>query len=59
MPEITINNEKCIFCGGCASVCPTGALEVRGTGLKFYPEKCIGCGLCVKVCPANAITLKK
>ena len=56
---IKIKHEGCIFCVGCASVCPTGALEAVGTRIKFYPEKCIQCGSCVRVCPAKVITLEK
>jgi NAD-dependent dihydropyrimidine dehydrogenase PreA subunit len=56
---ITIRHEGCILCAGCASVCPTGALELVGNRIVYYPEKCVDCGACVKVCPANVITLKK
>ncbi len=56
---IKIRHEGCILCAGCASVCPTGALELVGNRIKYYPEKCIKCGTCVKVCPASVITLEK
>lgn len=56
---IRIRDEGCILCAGCASVCPTGALELVGNRIEYYPEKCIKCGACVRVCPANVITLEK
>ncbi|MFH1221501.1 MAG: 4Fe-4S dicluster domain-containing protein [Candidatus Micrarchaeota archaeon] len=56
---IRIRHEGCILCAGCASVCPTGALELVGNKIEYYPEKCINCGACVKVCPAAVITLDK
>ncbi|MBN2477785.1 4Fe-4S binding protein [Candidatus Micrarchaeota archaeon] len=56
---IKIHHSGCILCAGCASVCPTGALELVGTRIKFYPEKCISCGACVRICPANVIELVK
>lgn len=56
---IRIRHEGCILCAGCASVCPTGALELVGNKIEYYPEKCIKCGTCVKVCPAGIIKLEK
>lgn len=56
---IKIKHQSCIQCAGCASVCPSGALELIGGKIKFYPEKCIQCGTCVRICPANVIELKK
>ncbi len=56
---ILIDHDECIFCGGCSSVCPASAIELRGTRVATYPEKCIDCGLCVKACPANVIEMFK
>ncbi|MGV8176462.1 MAG: 4Fe-4S dicluster domain-containing protein [Candidatus Bilamarchaeaceae archaeon] len=56
---IEIKHDGCISCAGCAAVCPSGALELVGTRIMFYPEKCIQCGMCVKVCPASVIRLTK
>ena len=56
---IEIKHAGCILCAGCASVCPAGALELVGTGIKYYPEKCINCGMCSKVCPANVVKFTK
>jgi ferredoxin len=52
---VEINHSRCIQCIGCASVCPTGAIELVGLRMVYHPEKCIHCGACARACPANAI----
>lgn len=49
--------EKCIHCGACTSVCPSGALVMNKDTweLEFTMDKCLLCGHCVKACPARAI----
>jgi len=53
-----INNKKCMRCGGCVSVCPFGALELK-EHIIFDEKLCNLCGICEKVCPINAIKVKK
>lgn len=53
-----IDKELCCYCGGCASVCPFSALELRETYMHVLDDKCKECGTCVKVCPVGAITVK-
>ncbi len=53
-----IDKKLCCYCGGCTSVCPFGALELRETYVVCDPEKCVECGTCVKVCPVGAIEVK-
>lgn len=45
--------EKCINCGKCADVCPTGAIQ-KGNLCETGNAVCIRCGACVKYCPQNA-----
>ena len=53
---IHIDDEKCIDCGACISLCPTDALSLdKEERLMFYYEKCIGCLLCLDSCPRFAI----
>ena len=54
---ITLDEERCVHCGACTSVCPSGALTLRRDdwSLVFAPEKCFACELCVKSCPVRAI----
>lgn len=57
--EISLDRDRCVDCGACTSVCPTGALYLdRNTfEVKLKPDQCIACGECVKACPRRAITL--
>jgi len=58
MDKITIDKSKCIYCGGCTSVCPVNALELMETYVLCDQDKCIKCSNCVKFCPVGAISLK-
>ncbi len=57
-----VNEDDCVSCGACISVCKYGAIEFRETpkGKKAYvnPVLCKGDGLCNPVCPTRAISLK-
>ncbi|MFX1308711.1 MAG: 4Fe-4S binding protein [Promethearchaeota archaeon] len=54
--RVFIDDDKCIDCGACISLCPTDALSLdKEERLKFYYEKCIGCLLCLDSCPRFAI----
>jgi len=52
---IAFRGESCTYCGGCVSVCPSGALELAGTRLAIVEERCTGCGLCIQACPTGAL----
>ena len=57
-----VNENDCVSCGACISVCKYGAIEFRDTpkGKKAYvnPVLCKGDGLCNPVCPTRAISLE-
>jgi len=55
--EVLWDEEKCIDCGACISICPTGVLSLDKVTykLKLDYEKCIVCGNCVEACPLQAI----
>lgn len=58
--EIKINEELCIVCGGCISVCPVNppVLRIKNNRLIVeFLEKCIGCLSCEKACPWEAIKI--
>ncbi len=67
--ETTMNDDLCIYCQRCESVCPREAITVTRelpersklvTGeIEINDEKCINCGICEEMCPAEAITMKK
>ncbi len=58
--EIQRNEERCIHCGFCTAVCPTGALHVNRETLEveFDPERCSGCELCVTTCIVRAMEVR-
>ncbi|KAF0134722.1 MAG: NIL domain-containing protein [Candidatus Saganbacteria bacterium] len=56
--DIKVNWEKCVQCGACVSICPTGSLYIKDRKtmkVEFDPEKCIACELCIRPCPPRAI----
>jgi len=54
--RIIINEELCIDCGACVSLCPTDALSMdEDFKLQYSEEKCISCLLCIDSCPRFAI----
>ena len=57
-----VDENKCISCGACISVCQYGAIEFvetpHGKRARVNPVLCKGDGLCNAKCPTNAISLK-
>jgi len=49
-PQVARFDSKCIACGACERVCPSGAMSVNA----FDPSKCTVCGRCADVCPTEA-----
>jgi ferredoxin len=53
-------DERCISCGACTAVCPSGALCIRDRAsmeVLFDQDRCIGCGLCIPACPYQAMVM--
>ncbi len=49
---------KCIRCGLCAEVCPTGAAVLPPDAEPIYDLKtCIGCSQCIALCPEMALKI--
>ena len=55
--DINRDEERCVHCGLCTSVCATEALDINRETMKvsFDYEKCVACELCVRVCPVKAM----
>ena len=62
--------HKCIACGTCERMCPSGVIQVKGVkegpkGPKvanYYVidySKCSLCGICVEVCPTDTLRYSK
>ncbi|MCR4437530.1 MAG: 4Fe-4S binding protein [bacterium] len=59
--KITVDQTRCIACGGCANVCPSRLIrfydEGERTRMEFILDRCTYCGRCAEVCPEQAITM--
>ena len=56
------DEELCIDCGACVSICPAEAFyHAADHSIGLDPEKCSGvtCGLCLDACPRRALHLTK
>ncbi len=57
-----IHNDasRCVGCGSCAYVCPTGAIEVTRSGdtyrWTYDPGKCTFCARCIERCRPHTLT---
>lgn len=55
---IQLRRELCTYCGGCVSLCPSGALELAETNLVVDEGRCNECGLCIPACPVGALLIE-
>ncbi len=54
-PEIGFSKRKCIACGRCAEVCPSGAHVLGDGGHHLNRELCAACGKCAEACLPGAL----
>ena len=55
--DINRDDERCVHCGVCTSVCAPNALYIdrKTMRVNFDYEKCVVCELCVRVCPCESL----
>lgn len=56
-PQLAYYAHKCLHCGACATVCPTGAQAIKDGRHLYDRTKCVACGLCEGECPSDALKL--
>jgi Fe-S-cluster-containing hydrogenase component 2 len=49
-----VEKDSCMYCGSCASVCPSNAIIVTDYDIQVTDE-CTDCKTCVQACPMGAI----
>ena len=52
--EMLFWGDRCIGCGACSTICPSGAIKIKNGIPVTEKEKCILCGKCIEKCPALA-----
>ncbi len=59
--EVKRNEDRCIHCGACTAVCPTGALSVRRPemSIDFTIDTCSVCEMCVLTCPTRGMVVRQ
>ncbi len=55
--ELMFYETKCIGCGKCFEVCPTGAHQVKDGKHIIDRAKCVNCGKCAEACYAEALVM--
>ncbi|MHB8101508.1 MAG: 4Fe-4S binding protein [Methanosarcina sp.] len=52
------DEEECVECGACISVCPMNVYTFdEAWNVQVEEKKCIQCGMCIKMCPHGALKL--
>ena len=56
--ELSFRTDKCIACGICAAVCPSGVHELADGVHTLHRERCAHCGICAQNCGADALGIE-
>jgi len=58
--EVKRLKNRCVHCGACTAVCPTGALAVEQPDMQvnFFQKKSGVCDLCIPACPTRAMVAR-
>jgi ferredoxin len=56
---LALEEEKCIGCGMCSTVCPHGVFVPANGRVKIQDRNaCMECGACARNCPVEAIRVQ-
>lgn len=56
---LKLDQEKCVGCGMCLTVCPHDVLSVTNDRARIEDrDACMECGACVRNCPTEAMTVR-
>jgi len=56
-PRFSVSKERCVKCGLCYRVCPTGNISRTEDGEISFDGKCVLCVKCYNLCPVNAVLI--
>lgn len=58
--SITIDINKCIYCGMCQRKCPAQAITVIKADKQWEIDRlrCVSCGYCLEVCPVKCLSME-
>ena len=57
-PELMVFQDKCIGCGRCLEICPSGAITATDTEKAVVDlSRCRASGTCAAVCPSEALLM--
>jgi NAD-dependent dihydropyrimidine dehydrogenase PreA subunit len=56
---LKLNEQKCIGCGMCLTVCPHAVFELTNGTVEIKDrDSCMECGACAQNCPVEAISVR-
>ena len=55
--HFSISKERCIDCGLCIRMCPSGNITMNENGEKVFGDRCMLCVKCYNLCPVNAVLI--
>jgi glycyl-radical enzyme activating protein len=55
--QLMRRESKCIHCGYCIPICPSGAIHAEKNGLSVDFSRCIDCFQCTDICTAEAMQI--
>lgn len=57
LPQLSYSRTKCVSCGACVRVCPTGVHRITAAGHQVDFSRCKACGACIEECPEQCLKI--